>query len=184
MQRTRANRKIIIELLFGILLIFLIAVDQIVKHYFSANYFLGEKTVVIDNFFYLTFTFNTGAAWSFLANVTWGQLFFKILTPIALIIFIIIYVFALKRNYRWLKVALVLVIAGTVGNYIDRLLLNGVIDFLSFQFGDYFFPVFNMADIYLVVGTIMVFIHFIFLDKSAIFKVGNANKKDNGTNSK
>lgn len=182
MQRTGANRKIIIEILFGLLIALLVVVDQILKQYFSTNYGLGEKSEVIDDFFYLTYTFNTGAAWSFLANVSWGQLFFKILTPIALILFVILYIFAVKNNYRWLKVALVLVIAGTIGNYIDRLTLNGVIDFLSFKFGDYHFPVFNMADVFLVVGIIMVFIHFIFLDKTAVSKGSNANKNDNDKN--
>lgn len=168
MQRIRANRRrIIIESLFLILLLALIAVDQITKYHFSSTIEKGEKVPVIGDWFYFAFEINTGASFSFLSGVSWAQTFFKVLTSLALVVFAMMYVFAIKNNYRWEKVGLIFIVSGTIGNFIDRLMLNGVIDFISFTF----FPfVFNLADAFLTVGAIMLVIHFLFLDKNAIFK--------------
>lgn len=172
MQGTRADRRkrIIIECLFILLLAVLVVVDQITKKHFSSTIKYGESVPIIDGFFYFSYYINTGAAWSFLSGVSWAQTFFKVLTAIALVLFIIFYIFAVRKNYKWLKVSLILIISGTLGNFIDRLILNGVIDFISFVFGSYHFPVFNLADSFLVVGVIMLLIHFLFIDEGAIFK--------------
>ncbi len=173
MQRVRVDRRrIIIESLFIILLLSLIAIDQVTKFHFSHTIELGDRKPVIEGLFYFAYELNTGASFSFLSGVSWAQTFFKILTSFALVAFAIMYVFAVKNNLRWLKVGLIFIVSGTIGNFIDRLLLNGVIDFISFTF----FPfVFNLADAFLIVGAIMLVIHFLFLDKNAIFKRQDAN---------
>ena len=178
MQGIGANRRrrIIIELSFLFLLVALIAVDQITKYYFSHNLQYYEVRPVIDGFFYFSYTINTGAAWSFLADVSWGQTFFKIITAFAIIVFAFFYVYSLKKGYKWLKVSLVFLIGGTLGNFIDRLLINGVVDFIGFTFGEYNFPIFNLADTFLVVGVIMLLIQFLFIDENAVFKRNNASK--------
>lgn len=178
MQGIRLDRRkrIIIEIASVLLLGILIAIDQITKFHFSTTLELHEEKTVIDGFFYFTHTINTGAAWSFLAGVSWSQLFFKILTGIALVAFVFFYVYAARKGYKWLRVSLILVIAGTVGNFIDRLTIDGVIDFLGFIFGDYCFPIFNIADSFLVVGVIMLIIHYLFIDEGAVFKKKNAKK--------
>ena len=89
---------------------------------------------------------------------------------------IIFYVYCIKKGYKWLRVSLIFIISGTLGNFIDRLIFNGVIDFLSFVFGEYYYPIFNLADAFLVVGMIMFVINFLFLDKNAVFKRQNDNK--------
>ena len=61
-------------------------------------------------------------------------------------------------------------VGGTVGNFIDRIAVSGVTDFLGFIFGSYYFPVFNLADSFLVVGVIMLMVHFLFLDDGALLK--------------
>ena len=178
MQGIGANRRrrIIIEISFVLLLLALIAIDQITKYHFSHTLTLYETKPVIDDFFYFSYTINTGAAWSFLADVAWAQTFFKILTAVALLIFVAMYVYSLKKDYKWLKVSLIFLIGGTLGNFIDRLSMNGVIDFIGFSFGEYAFPIFNLADTFLVVGVIMLFIQFLFLDKNAVFKRKDASK--------
>ena len=178
MQRTWTDRRkrIVVESLLFLLLAIVIFVDQITKYYFSSTITEGDTHIVIDGFFYFSHYRNEGAAWSFLSNVSWAQIFFKVLTVIALIGFVLIYIYAFKKNYRWLKIALIFVIGGTIGNFIDRLIFNEVIDFLGFIFGNYYFPVFNLADSFLVVGTIMFVIHFLFFDKDAIFRKKDANK--------
>lgn len=172
MQGTGTNRRrtIIYVVCLIALIGGLILLDQLLKKYFMNNYLLGEEKVVIDNFFYLTYTFNTGAAFSFLAGKSWAQLFFKILTGVSLCLFILIFIFAIRKKYKFLSVALVFVISGAVGNFIDRLMYNGVVDFIGFIFFGWHFPVFNIADICMCVGVIMVIIHFLFLDKHALFR--------------
>lgn len=180
MQGIGANRRkrIIVEVAFLGLLALLIVFDQITKHYFSTTLELGEKVKVIDGFFYFSYALNNGAAWSFLSGVSWAQTFFKIATVLALFMFIAIYVYSVKKGYNWLKVSLIFIISGTIGNFIDRLFNNGcVIDFLSFIFGEYSYPIFNLADSFLVVGMIMFIINLLFIDKNAIFKKKDDNKE-------
>ena len=178
MQGIGANRRrrVIIEIAFLLLLIALIAVDQITKYHFSHELTLYEVKPVIKDFFYFSYTINTGAAWSFLVDATWGQTFFKILTAFALVVFLAMYIYSVKKGYKWLKVSLIFLIGGTLGNFIDRISINGVIDFIGFTFGEYNFPIFNLADTFLVVGVIMLIIQFLFIDKNAVFKRENASK--------
>ena len=170
MQGTRTfNRKRIIFFIVIpiIVLAALIAFDQTTKNLVEKN---QTNITVIDNFFYISYTVNSGAGFSFLADKSWGQTLFKIITPVALVVFGVFYYFAIKKSYKWLTYSLMLIISGTIGNYIDRLVNSRVVDFLRFQFGSYFFPTFNVADICLTVGVIMLIIHFFFFDDSAIFK--------------
>ena len=178
MQGTRADRwrRIIQVALPFVVLILCIVLDQVSKAYIKNNFSLGEDKDVISGFFYFTYTINPGAAWSFLANVSWAQLFFKILTCVSLVLFGFLMFYAFKSNYKWLTYSVALIIGGTIGNFIDRLLFNGVTDFLGFTFGNYNFPIFNLADTFLVVGVIMAVIHFFFFDENGIF-----NSKTNKT---
>ena len=183
MQRVRVDRRrIIFETLAIALLIVLIIIDQLTKLHFSTTLKMYERVPVIDGFFYFTYTTNTGGGFSLLANKPWAQTFFKILTSISLVLFVALYVYSSKKGYKWLRFALIFVISGTVGNFIDRLLMNHVIDFISLVFWEYHFPVFNIADCCLVVGVIMVIIHFLFLDNSAIFKKKDENEQISDNN--
>lgn len=178
MQRTRINgRRLITASVPLILLIFLILLDQVTKTYFVVRLAEGhinsvgvDRITVIEGFFYFSYTYNKGAAWSFLSDAEWGQIFFKILSAIALVAFFFFYVYVNKKGYKWLKTAMIFIIGGTIGNYIDRLAYNCVADFISLVFGTYHFPVFNLADVYMTVGVIMLIIHYLFLDKNAVFR--------------
>lgn len=170
MQRIRAfngKRLVIFVIIPVILFAVLVGLDQITKYIVAKD---ETNITVIENFFFISYSTNKGAGFSFLADKEWGQLLFKIITPIALIAFIAFYVYAVKRSYKWLGYSIIGIIAGTIGNYIDRLLNGEVVDFLSFKFGSYFFPTFNIADICLTVGVIMIIVHFLFLDQNAIFR--------------
>ena len=184
MQRVRANgwKRIVLEIIPALILVALVFLDQWSKDYFyNLWHFNGDK-VVIKNFFTLTYTVNTGAAWGFLSDKSWGQLFFKVLTSISLVAFVAYYLYAVKKGKTWLKCALILIIGGTIGNFIDRLLANGVVDFLSFNFWGYAFPVFNFADSFLTVGVIMLIVYYCFMDENAIFRSANLQptKNSNG----
>ena len=88
---------------------------------------------------------------------------------------------ALKKKYKWLSYSVAFMIGGTLGNFIDRVSFNGVTDFIGFIFGNYHFPIFNLADSFLVVGVIMFIIHCLFIDKEGLFnKMKKEEKKNNG----
>lgn len=152
-----------------VVLLALIAADQITKYAFQSLHEDKGDTQVIKDFFYFTCVYNEGAAFSFLADKEWGQLFFKILTGVALVAFVSFFVLTVKHEKKWCTYSLSFVIAGTIGNYIDRLINSKVIDFIELRFGSYTFPVFNFADICLTVGIIMLVVYFLFLDKNAVF---------------
>lgn len=178
MQGTRTfkgKRLVIFIIIPVILLAALIGFDQITKYLIAKD---EAHFTVIDNFFYISYSTNKGAGFSFLADKEWGQLLFKIITPVALIAFTLFYVFAVKKSYKLLTYSVIGIISGTIGNYIDRLINGEVVDFLSFKFGSYFFPTFNVADICLTVGVIMIIVHFLFLDESAIFRKKSKPNKD------
>ncbi|MBE7087492.1 MAG: signal peptidase II [Clostridiales bacterium] len=181
MQGTWTDRRkfIITSVVSAVAIILLIVFDQITKIYFKTLYEGGEwvKTTIIPNFFEFRYTVNTGAAWSFLAGVSWAQTFFKILTAVSLIAFFAFFVYALKKRKKVLIISLILIIAGTIGNFIDRLAYNGVVDFISLIFGDYYFPIFNLADSFMTVGIILMIIHYFFLDENKVF-TKNGNKDD------
>jgi len=173
MQRTGAfGWKRVIKILIPVLVcIISVVLDQVSKVFFKNLFFENKgETVIIPNFFYFTYTVNTGAAWGFLSEVSWGQLFFKILTSIAILIFAVLWVFSIIKNKKWLSYSFSFIIGGTVGNFIDRLSFNGVTDFIGVYIGTYKFPIFNLADSFLVVGMIMIIVYFLFLDKDALLK--------------
>ena len=181
MQGIRANgRRVKFNTWHLILALFLVFVDQLTKVIFR-NLALNHNwssTCIIPNFFYFDYTFNTGAAFSFLSNASWAQTFFKVLTILSLIGFYAYYVYLSKGKNYTARIAMVLIMCGAMGNLIDRFAYNGVVDFISFIFGGNPFAIFNLADSYLTIGVILIIIHLLFLDKNAVFK-GEKVEKNN-----
>lgn len=136
-----------------IMIIALVAIDQLIKFQTIARLSLGEQIQVIPNFFSITYVRNEGAAWSILEGKMW---FFFIITIIAVAAGI--YFLVKSRNKsKVLTFALSLAIAGGIGNFIDRMRLGYVIDMFQTEFIS--FPVFNFADSCLVVGMIILCIY-------------------------
>lgn len=182
MQGVRLNRKriIIFIVLPIILFISLVGIDQGLKYLFTElnikqNLRTNEINVIKD-FFYFSYTLNSGSAYGFLSNKDWAQTFFKILTVVALIAFFFVYLYAVKKGYKTFTFAVVFFTSGAVGNFIDRLLNGEVVDFICIEvFGNRIFGIFNFADVLITVGMILLIIHFLFLDENAIFKKKNGN---------
>lgn len=135
-----------------VILIVLVGADQLLKYLVMSSLTGNQSITVLDGFFYIIHRRNPGAAWSFLANAEWGSLVLAILSTIASIVLLILLFRMPKVQY---KVCLTLMASGAIGNLIDRIRLKSVTDFLDFHFGSYVFPTFNLADICLVVGTIL-----------------------------
>ena len=145
-----------------VIILILVALDQWTKG--LAERLIGEtgRVSVIPHFFELRLTYNKGAAWSFLSDHSWGIVFLSIVS-----IFVIVsLLYVLKHTTgKRARFVLMLVISGSVGNLIDRLRVGAVADFLSFTFGDYAFPTFNVADSLITVGTVLLVL-FIIFDRS------------------
>ena len=132
----------------------LIVLDQISKWYFELNFQFAERLNILP-FFDFILVYNTGAAFSFLADHGgWQRWFFVALSIIASIVIVIL----LRRNSTktLFCLSLSLILAGAIGNLIDRLLLGHVIDFLLFYWGDNYFPAFNLADCCITVGAALL----------------------------
>ncbi|MFA5235978.1 MAG: signal peptidase II, partial [Bacilli bacterium] len=127
----------------------IVIIDQITKW---AAYLNRVNVNIIPNFFDLQYTRNTGAAWSILEDYPWVLAIISFLAGTAMIVY---YIMKRKTLSAWFRAALMLMIGGTWGNFIDRAFYpEGVIDFLAFDIFGYDFPTFNVADMSLVVGTI------------------------------
>ncbi len=145
----------------GIILIaILIAIDQFTKYIAIKYLAMGTPIVFIDNFLQLNYTENYGAAWSILEGKQ------MLLTLISLGIILGILWFKWKEQTKGaLNLALDMIIAGALGNLIDRLLRGFVVDFIDVKFGNlYDYPVFNFADVFIVIGT-FIFAYFILFNK-------------------
>ncbi|MBQ8496204.1 MAG: signal peptidase II [Clostridia bacterium] len=147
-----------------ILWIIIIAVsvilDQVTKTIVMNTMELYESIPVIENVFSFTYIHNYGAAWGMFSDQRWV---FILLTSIALIIMPIL-LYKYRKVHFLFSLSLSLIIGGAIGNMIDRIGLGYVVDFLQATFID--FPVFNVADICVVCGAIMMLIYIIFLDKT------------------
>ncbi|HEM3173933.1 TPA: signal peptidase II [Streptococcus suis] len=137
---------------FPILAAVLIAVDQLVKAWTVANIELDTVEPFLPGFMSLAYLRNYGAAWSILQNQQW---FFTIVTITAVTGLIWYYVKQIKGNL-WTLFSLALMIAGALGNFIDRIRLGYVVDMFHLDFIS--FPVFNVADMCLSVGVGILFI--------------------------
>lgn len=152
--------------------------DQVTKAVICNVFPDGQSTtaneiVVIEDFFDIVRWHNTGGAWGMLGDYTW---LLCIMTVICIGFVLYSYICA---DSKLLKLSLMLILSGAVGNLIDRLRLGYVVDFLSFDnlFG-YSFPAFNVADICVTAGTIGIIIFLLFLSrKTDAFRKGTLPHK-------
>ncbi|MGI6710005.1 MAG: signal peptidase II [Bacilli bacterium] len=135
-------------------IIILTLADQFSKQMIVNNLALGDCIVVIPNFLELTHSANTGSAFGMFAGHTWILAIVAIITIIALLVFPFKQIDFKKRII--FSIALILIIAGALGNLIDRIFRGEVIDMISFIFGNWRFWTFNFADSYLTIGVILM----------------------------
>jgi len=166
-------------MIYAILLILIVLLDQATKILISSHMPLNTGIELIPGEwgFSIHHVKNDGAAFSFLGDTDWGQKFFFVLTIIILPILFIVFL-RLKNDKKWLKTTVIFIIGGTIGNFIDRVVFGMVTDFLW----PHWFANFNVADIFLTVGAIMLIFWFLFLDDEAIIKIGKKKKKEADTN--
>jgi signal peptidase II len=145
----------------GIFTLLIVALDQWFKRWTTVHLQHAPDRVVIEYILGLTYVENRGAAFGLMQGGRWV---FIVLTAAVLAVIIYYYVrLPLERKYWLIRVPLIFIFAGAIGNFIDRLRYGFVVDMFEFLFIR--FPVFNIADICLVTGTILLAFIFIFVIK-------------------
>jgi len=130
----------------------LVVFDQVTKFIVRTTMNLRDEIVVIPNFFTITSHRNTGAAWGILDG---NMIFFYIITVFAGGLFYVLLRDVDMKAKKLYTAGVILMIAGGIGNFIDRALFQEVVDFINIDLWSYTtFPIFNIADICLVVGMI------------------------------
>ena len=132
----------------------IIVLDQLTKHVVARTFAVGEA-VTVTPFLNLVFVYNTGAAFSFLSDQPGWQRWFFIMIALAASAWI---VYLLRRypHARLFALALALVLAGALGNVIDRIFYGAVVDFLDFHAYGYHWPAFNVADSAITCGAALL----------------------------
>ncbi len=138
------KRPYIIAFLFFI-------IDLISKLLISNLLELGKSIKIINNFFYITHVRNFGAAWSILEDQR------ILLLIISVIVLFLINKFMNKEELSKLEnISYGMIIGGIIGNLFDRIIYSYVIDFIDFRIFGYNYPVFNLADTFIVIGIIIM----------------------------
>ena len=131
-----------------------IGLDQLTKSWITSGFQLGDS-ITITSFFNLVLAYNTGAAFSFLADAGgWQRVFFIAIAVIASIV--IVYLLLKPQNDTLMNAALALILGGAIGNVIDRVRLGHVVDFIQVHGAGYYFPAFNVADSAITVGAALL----------------------------
>ncbi len=135
--------------MFYIIIILIVIGDQLTKGLIQQSMVLNQSIPVWDGIFSITYIHNTGAAFSMLAGKTQVLALFQVI-----IIGVILGYYILKgrKSHPLLRISLAMIVAGGIGNLIDRLTLGYVVDFLDFHF----WPIFNVADIGVSAGCVLL----------------------------
>jgi signal peptidase II len=133
-----------------------VALDQASKLWIEGSFEPYQRVALINGFFDLTLAYNTGAAFSFLADAGgWQRWFFTLLSSLIAVL-LVVWLKRLPAGDRLNAAALALIIGGAVGNLIDRLAHGHVIDFLLLYYRQWYWPAFNVADSAISIGVVLM----------------------------
>lgn len=144
------------------LIIGLIIIDQVSKNVIQSRFHHGESLEVIKGFFSITYVRNPGAAFGFMANAedTVRKPLF-LLIPIIACMWLVVLIWKTRDKSKVLFLSYGLILAGAIGNLIDRFLLGYVVDFADFYLADHHFPAFNVADSAITIAAALLIYDFI-----------------------
>lgn len=145
-------------MIYIIIIVLGIILDRLTKNYAINNLIENPYSGTLFNFTYLE---NRGAAFGILQD---RRIFFIILTLAIVCALIYYFLKNYKTNPKVLNIALAMIISGAIGNFYDRLFQGYVVDFIEFAFVN--FPVFNIADIFVTIGSILLIIYMIVAEES------------------
>ncbi len=134
----------------------LIALDQWTKQLAVQHLVYGEPVTFIAGFWNWTLAHNTGAAFSFLANAGGWQHWFFVLLAAVISLTLTVWLARTRRGAWHTALPFALVVAGALGNAIDRLRFGYVVDFVDWYVGQHHWPIFNVADSCIVLGAVFL----------------------------
>ena len=134
-----------------IIAVLVLIIDQVSKSLIEIFFKLNESVVVIKDFFYITVAHNTGGAWSIFSDHS----YLFIIASVIAILLLIKFMFGFKNNLRN-NIAFACLFGGIFSNLADRIFLGYVRDFLDFKIFGYDYPIFNIADVTIVVGVLLL----------------------------
>ena len=139
------------------LTVLVLVIDLTSKVYFDNSLQMYQQIVVIPDLFSWTLAYNTGAAFSFLADSAGWQRWLFALIAVVVSAVLVVWLKRLGRDDTWLAIALALVLGGALGNLYDRIALGHVIDFILVHWQQrWYFPAFNLADSAITLGAILL----------------------------
>ena len=141
-------------MMIALTLVFFI-IDIVSKLVISNLILVNDSILIIKNFFYITYVRNTGAAWSIFSGETLGL----IIVSLIIIFFIIYYISKNKPSSKIEKIGYAMILGGSFGNLLDRIIYGYVIDFLDFNIFGYDYPIFNLADSFIFIGVVLIVIY-------------------------
>ena len=150
-------------ILWSIIVLVIIALDQISKYWVVNNIGLTDSFTVIPKIIDFVYVKNTGAAFSFLSDKTYGIILLSCVSVI-FSVGVIWYMISKKPQNKLLTISLALMLSGAIGNVIDRIFRGYVVDFIETTFIK--FPVFNIADIAITTGAFLVIVYVLFFEKT------------------
>ena len=142
---------------YGVAVIVVI-LDQITKVWVNNSLKLYEQIPVMPSF-NITLAYNKGAAFSFLNDAGGWQRWFFIGISLVVSVCLIIWLYRMTRDEKWLSLSIALILGGAIGNnLIDRVIYGHVVDFIQVYYDKWYFPSFNVADAAITVGTVVLLI--------------------------
>ena len=139
------------------LTLLVLVIDLTTKVYFDNSLQMYQQIVVIPDLFSWTLAYNTGAAFSFLADSAGWQRWLFALIAVVVSGVLVVWLKRLGRNDTWLAIALALILGGALGNLYDRIVYGHVVDFILVHWQNrWYFPAFIFADSAICVGAVML----------------------------
>ena len=132
-----------------------VVLDQVTK-FLAETLLTFHQPVPVLSWFNLLLTYNTGAAFSFLADAGGWQRWFFLGLGLLISIGLIVWLRRLQPTEKWLAAALALILGGAIGNLIDRAWLGQVIDFIQLYYQRWYWPAFNIAHSAITVGAVLL----------------------------
>ncbi len=137
------------------ILAFFIFCDLITKFLIKNNFLINESKE-LNRFLDIVYIQNYGVSFGFLS----GLVSYWVLVIVGLLVTSLIYYLMIRSYKRLEKLAYFIIIIGALANILDRIINSYVVDFISLHYGDFYWPAFNLADIYITIGIIMLIISF------------------------
>lgn len=154
------------KILYGLLFLVSLVSDQLTKIFVDSQFHLHESRPIFGNYLLLTYIRNSGAAF----GMKFGEPIVMFIVSVAVIL-LLVYLYwrgLIRPGTTYGKIGFVLILSGAFGNMIDRIRLGEVIDFIEMGIGRFRWPVYNLADIYVTIGMVLLLVTFTFHDNKTL----------------